>query len=544
VKKVLVPLVILLVCAFVITGCSSNATSTATTAAANTQPVTTTAAVTTTTAIPVTTVSKAGGTLRVMTNGLPAMGFVPQAAFGGVDVLKWALETPLTQDRQVRLHMKMVDDVQFTTPDGKPGQTFKLKKGIKFQDGTVWDANAVKWNLDLLYSEKLFLGVQDWTEVKVIDDYTVAIYYKVYDATHFTDLDESMGFMISPTAYQKNGKDWAKWNMVGTGPFIQKDFKQDTSASFTKNTNYWQTGLPYLDGVDVSLVVDAFTQEANMKAGNVDVFYGADVAQASRLKDAGFKIYSMPGGAYSLTPDSANAGSPWSNLKVRQAAEYALDKEGLAKALGYGYWLPAYQLVATDVNGVYDPNFVGRRYDLAKAKSLLSEAGYPNGFKTKIIASTAHNHDMISGIQAALAKAGIDATIDYQEPTKYTATYQGTWDNALIYSNPNGAGPNMNNGFVQSYGEPAVQFKSLARPAGFNDRLTTSRRAPVADPWVPMGDVKLLKGLVQEIYDNCMVIPVTYTATLAVTNNKVNDLGIFEFSRSWPCTPEKAWLTK
>jgi hypothetical protein len=150
---------------------------------------------------------------------------------------------------------------------------------------------------------------------------------------------------------------------------------------------------------------------------------------------------------------------------------------------------------------------------------------------------------MIAGIQAQLAKAGIMADVDYQEPTKYTSTYQGTWENALVYSNPGGAGPNMNNGFVQSFGEPAVQFKSLARPSGFNDRLTTSRRAPVADPWVPLGTVPLLKGLVQEIYDNCMVIPVTYTATLTVTTNKVNDLGIYEFSRSWPVTAEKAWLS-
>ena len=554
-KKALITLAICMVIATIL-GCSQGETTTP----ANTQPGATTPAATTPaatitqpispadTSTPVqpteTTSSKAGGILRFMTNGLPSMGFVPQAAFGGVDVLKWALETPTIQDRNIRIHPKMVESIEFTAPGGVPGQTFKLKKGIKFHDGTVWDANAMKWNLDLLFTEKTYLGVQDWTKVEVIDDYTLAIYYNVYDATHFTDMNESLGMQISPTAYQKNGKDWAKWNMVGTGPFIQTDWQMDVVAKFTKNTDYWQTGLPYLDGVDVLLVVDQFTQEAMMKAGAADVFAGADVAQAARLRDAGFVVYSIPGGAYNLTPDSANPDSPWSNQKVREAAEYAIDKEGLAKALGYGFLQPAYQLVATDMTGIYDPDFVGRRYDPAKAKALLAEAGYPNGFKTKIIASTTHNHDMISGIQANLAKVGIQAEIDYQEPTKYTSTYQGTWNNALIYSNPNGAGPNMNNNFVQSYGEPAVQYKSMARPEGFGERLNASRRAPVPDPWVPMGDPELLKGLVQEIYDNCMVIPVTYTVSLTVATDKVKDLGIHEFSRWWPCSPETAWLDK
>jgi len=100
------------------------------------------------------------------------------------------------------------------------------------------------------------------------------------------------------------------------------------------------------------------------------------------------------GRSFRPVPDSANADSPWSNIKVRQAAEYAIDKIAIARALGYGFKTEAYQLPSPS-NPAYNPNLTGKRlYDLAKAKALLAEAGYPNGFKTKIIAQTGGNLDI------------------------------------------------------------------------------------------------------------------------------------------------------
>ena len=88
---------------------------------------------------------------------------------------------------------------------------------------------------------------------------------------------------------------------------------------------------------------------------------------------------------FHLIPDTANPDSPWANQKVREAVEYAIDREGIAKALGYGYWQAPYQ-IPPRASSAYDSNFtLGRKYDLEKAKQLLAEAGYPDGFKMTII---------------------------------------------------------------------------------------------------------------------------------------------------------------
>lgn len=114
----------------------------------------------------------------------------------------------------------------------------------------------------------------------------------------------------------------------------------------------------------------------------------------------------MPNRVNFLVPDSVNAESPWSNIKVRQAAEYAIDKDALTKALGFGFAQTAYQL-ATPTSAAYISGLSGRKYDMAKAKQILSEAGYPNGFKTRIIASTTDNRDIVVAMQSYLGKIGI-----------------------------------------------------------------------------------------------------------------------------------------
>jgi peptide/nickel transport system substrate-binding protein len=107
---------------------------------------------------------------------------------------------------------------------------------------------------------------------------------------------------------------------------------------------------------------------------------------ASEPATAGYKIISQTAGAQALIPDSANADSPWSKLKVREAAEYAMDREAIARTFGYGYWKAAYQAPSPEAPA-YVASIPGRKYDTAKAKQLLTEAGYPNGFKTKLIAA-------------------------------------------------------------------------------------------------------------------------------------------------------------
>jgi peptide/nickel transport system substrate-binding protein len=130
-----------------------------------------------------------------------------------------------------------------TSADGK-AITFKLRQGVKFHDGTPFDAQAVKSNVDNLIPPKATI-LSGITSVEVVDDYTVKLNLSEYNNLilhHFAT--NAVTYMYSPEALKKNGEDWAATHPVGTGPFILKEFQPNISLTLVKNPNYWQKGLP------------------------------------------------------------------------------------------------------------------------------------------------------------------------------------------------------------------------------------------------------------------------------------------------------------
>jgi ABC-type transport system substrate-binding protein len=162
---------------------------------------------------------------------------------------------------------------------------------------------------------------------------------------------------------------------------------------------------------------------------------GVNPKDASDLQKAGYTIVSFPAAANVLVPDSLNANSPWANIKVRMAAEYAIDREALSRAFGYGFNPPAYQAPPLGTPAIV-PNLAPRKYDVAKAKSLLAEAGYPNGFKTTLITSSTLDRDGATAIQAYLAAIGIQAAIDFVEAARLASVLTGTWNGILPPTGP------------------------------------------------------------------------------------------------------------
>ena len=141
--------------------------------------------------------------------------------------------------------------------------------------------------------------------------------------------------------------------------------------------------MPYLDGNEVYYIQDPLTRAAAFLSGYGQVISSADAKTAYDMAAKGYEVVNRVTGYSVLLPDSTHSDSPLSNPKVRQAIEYAIDKASIAKTLGYGYTDAATQ--ATVPNGMaYNKDIQGRPYDPAKAKQLLTEAGYPNGFATTI----------------------------------------------------------------------------------------------------------------------------------------------------------------
>ena len=286
------------------------------------------------------------------------------------------------------------------TDPAAPSVTFKLRQGVKFHDGSDFNAEAVKWAFDQAKTGVNVSSTRPWKSFEVLDNYTLKINFTEWQNYLMRSFGALTTLIVSPTAYQKNGLEWMRTHMVGTGPFMQTDYQRDVTLKTTKFKDYWGTGKPYLDGVEINYVADQLTRMALFKTGGGDVM--AVIPQdGADLKAAGYPILNAPGGVQMLIPDSLNADSPWSNSKVRMAAEYAIDKESLNNAFGYGFTQTAYQ-ISPPSNKAYIANLQGRKYDLAKAKQLMADAGYPNGFKSTLIGTMASQKDTLITIQAML----------------------------------------------------------------------------------------------------------------------------------------------
>jgi ABC-type transport system substrate-binding protein len=256
------------------------------------------------------------------------------------------------------------------------------------------------------------------------------------------------------------------------------------------------------------------------------------------LKDltaAGNNVVTFANGPFTLVPDGANADSPWSNLMVRQAAEYSIDKVALANTFGYDS-KAAYQFCNPN-SRAYDPSITGRSYDVAKAKQLMAQAGYPNGFKTTIIAGPTYlNKDAIVAVQAYLAKIGIQADLQFPAMGSWTQIEAKPVHNTLLWMPINTSG-NPNYTFNYFLAAPPVLDVSVYEPDGYGALLNKSMSAPQADP-------VLLKQIENMIYDNAMVIPMYYGANYTVFAPYVMDTGQGTRGQSNWWEPQNTWLNK
>lgn len=316
---------------------------------------------------------------------------------------------------------------------------YELKQGIKFHDGTDFNAEAVKWNIEkFLQSGRPELnGIQ---EVNVLDDYTVEIKLEewnssmVYNINHFLPI-------YSPTAYEENGADWARSNPIGTGPFIFKSFKQNELIVYEKNTDYWQEGKPYLDSITIVIYADSTSATASLQAGEVDAYFQAPALSAKNMSeltnyyiltnDIGF------GAARGIIANSKDPSSPFVNEKVRRAVSYAIDRETIVDVFHYGYSKPTNQW-GIPGSPTYNKD-VAITYDPEKAKKLLAEAGYENGFKTTYtITNDPVSMEIGTAIQGFLKDVGIEAELNVIDDSLFreitTAANNKSWDGLITYN--------------------------------------------------------------------------------------------------------------
>jgi ABC-type transport system substrate-binding protein len=217
--------------------------------------------------------------------------------------------------------------------------------------------------------------------------------------------------------------DWARSHVVGTGPFMLEEFERDVSLKWVKNPNYWREDRPYLDGIEVTIIPDPVTARAMLEAGDADV-WGAPAKDALELMDMGFNKQSgWPLLPFGLWPNTAVPESKWQDIRLREALEYALDKDAIAQAMGHGMYVTIKALPWEGEWG-YDPA-AGRPYDPEKASAMLAEAGYStdNPLKIKLLSQNDPvTQDAVTMVKTFLDAVGFEVELDLADPGRFFGT--------------------------------------------------------------------------------------------------------------------------
>ena len=476
---------------------------------------------------------KHGGTFRLILDLTPGgnPGYPPEIRGDMVATTQLYCESLLRQHVMGEYYPWLATSYEIA-PDGK-SITFKLRKGVKFHDGTDFNADAAAWNLQ----QWMEAGrAPTWEAVEVLDQYTVRVKMKGWRNTNMGAFTGG-GFMVSPTAFKKNGLEWMRSNPVGTGPFLFDYFKRDVGARGVKNPNYWKKGMPYVDAYEIKYVPDQTTQKALMQAGEGDGLVVELGKIAAEMQDLGFNTITQHQATFSLFPSSATPDSPYHDQRVREAVEYAIDREAIAKGLGYGMWQAPYQIAPPD-NASFAPDFAGRRYNPEKAKQLLAQAGYPNGFKTTLYpAPVMINKDVNVAVQSFLNKVGIDTRIEYWEHAAYAPVMnRKTWEGLIMQPIPAFANWNFTL-WLLFYSDESGWFVSTYKSDEFNAALLESLNSQ-------MPDVNLMRKVNKIAFDQCLVIPVYEGGKGYSLQKSVRGGGFVE--RGFPVyfNPEDVWLDK
>ena len=481
-----------------------------------------------------------GGTLRISdyTDGV-SIGYPPKLlrAQGNRQVAP-AIETLFRIDKTGKLVPWLATG--FKENAVAKTLTITLRKGIKFHDGTDFNAEAVKWNLDQSISAHS-QGTEKLRSIDIIGDYTVRINLAAWDSTITSSLTLTLGMMISPTAYKKNGEEWCARNPVGTGPFQFVSWEKDVRTTYKKYEGYWQKGKPYLDRVEWIPIADSLTRQLSFKREGSDIVLWIATKDLAGLEKDGYIItrHRVGSGAFSLIPDSANPNSPFANLKVRQAAKHAIDADALAKTIYYGEYEPANQWVYKGHWG-YNPAVVGYPYNPEKAKKLLTDAGYPNGFKTKLLYRTSPEWDQLyTAVQGYLKAVGIDAELDLMQTGRYDqmAFLGGKWEGLLH------GGVSANIDVIAALAERYSGGKFYSQMITPDDYLKAIQNAITAP------DFKTKQKWAQEamklmIDKHCLLIVLFCPSEFAVSKAYVHDHGFYATSNTGFWTPENAWLER
>ena len=423
--------------------------------------------------------------------------------------------------------------------------TFKLKQGVRFHDGTPFNAEAVKFTLDRVIDPTTKagqshdqLGPYDHTDV--VDDYTVRVVMKQPYAALLTNLNGYLG-IVSPTAVQQMGLAGFAQHPVGTGPFIFQEWVPKDHVALRKNPDYnWgssyfqHTGAAYLDQVTFKVIPDASVRTGTLKTGETQIIDDLDPLEYSSLSnDGNFAVIQkgQPGSGFVLLLNTTSTG-PISDPAVRQAMEYAVDREGLNQSVFQGLNKVAWSPLMRPTFG-YDPATESLfSFDPDRARQLLDSAGWQagsDGLRSKggqplainfPIISRPRDQAMAESVQASLRDVGIDLQVTPLERAAAREAFdQNKYDVSFMWF---------------SYGDPDV-LRTIFHSANVNAFNRAKYQVPEVDQMLeqaagltdPGRRADIYKQVQERVLKDLVVVPlvdtITYDAKRAAVTGETLD---------------------
>jgi ABC-type transport system substrate-binding protein len=299
--------------------------------------------------------------------------------------------------------------------------TFHLREGIKFHDGTPFNAEAVAFNFNRIITQNLRRTAlfQPYIDsVTAVDEYTVVFKLKAPFGAFLNHLAHGAALIQSPTAIQTWGAEVGK-HPVGTGPFKFVEWVPGDHITLEANPDYWR-GRPYLDRIIFQVVPEASTRVFRLESGEAHIATRIPPTEVPRLKANPNIEVLVRQTLRVIYIGMNNQKPPFNDVRVRQAVNYAIDKELLCQSILGGYADPADSPLAPLTWGYYSTG--GYPYDPEKAKALLAEAGYPNGFEATLYTPKGRylmDYETALAVQAMLAEVGIRVRVQVMEWAAY-----------------------------------------------------------------------------------------------------------------------------
>lgn len=415
----------------------------------------------------------------------------------------------------------------------------KLKEGIKFHDGQPFNAEAVKYSFDRLVAPETgsakASALSNVESIEVLSDYEVKFNLKGRDLVFLASLTNYSTAIMSPAACEEYGLSDYSNHPSGTGPLKMESWDPGIDMVLVKNENYWGEE-PTVDRLIVKAIAEDSSRVMMIKTGDADVVAGVPPTLVPDLQqDSNVDMVIKPG--YRTIFIGMNNGvEPFNNPKVREAVNYAINKKsiidnvlhGLANYPSGGFESPAIQYALTDL----DPH----EQDIEKAKELLEEAGYPDGFQTEIMTPEGRypmDRQVAEVVQGMLAEVGIKAEVKVSD--------WGAYQEALTAKNTKmfllGKG--------SSTGDPEFDFLMHGITGGGQNHYQFSN-SKVDELIGGLSEAQNLEdradmlGQVQEIWnDKCVIAPLYYENQFYAVRKNVSGLNVYPNELA-----DLAWLTR